>query len=613
MFNCIAALNRRLRTGRAVTNSLAGPVWQNGGRMTSSSRARWLTTAVSTALALGAWLVHAQSPQATSGQISPGDLKTWLSYIASDELGGRGNFSEGLGLAASYVADRLGEWGVKPGGDAGTYFQTVSVLGVNATGRSTVTIEVNGRSRTFKDGEGVTFPKNVGGKRRFTVDGVEFVGYGLYVPQAGIDDYARRDLKGKAVVWLGARGPGSLDPEKYRRALFNRSRYPLEMAQAVASVGPVVPPRGDSGPNAGPGQPAARGGGGERGQAQGAGPRADFTTVQRLDRPVAPAISGSDEFLEFLFSASGVSYADLKQKAEKRQPLPSVSLRNVKLTFDLEADYEIVRTQLTRNVVGIVEGTDPALRDTFVAYGAHYDHVGYSEGGIDKTASPPRRQGAVGRVTDGALDDRVWNGADDDGSGTVALLGIARAFASGPRPRRSIVLVWHTGEERGLWGSRYFVDYPPMPIDRIVAELNLDMVGRNRDDKASESNTVYLVGSDRISSELHALSEATNRSLPSPMKLDYEMNDPADPEQLYYRSDHYSYALAGIPVIFYTTGLHPDYHAHTDSEDKLEFPKLARIAELAYATGRRVADLDHAPARDNKGPRAGRTTSTTSR
>ena len=583
--------------------------------MTRRLGARWAAGACAFVLAIGA--AGAQT-RPTSPTTAADDLRTWLSYLASDELGGRANFSEGLGLAASYIVERLREWDVKPGGDAGTYFQTVSVLGVNAKSRSSVTVEVGSRTRTFKDGEGVTFPKNVGGKRRFTVDGVEFVGYGLYVPQARIDDFGGRHLEGKAVVWLGALGPASLD-QKHRRALFARARHATESAQAIAAIGPALPPRGEDGnPGERPQGGAARGqsgpAGGERSQSGGAAPapRTDFTTVQRLDRPVPPSVTASDEFFEFLFSGSGTTYAQLKERADKRQPLPRASLDGVKLTFDLDAEYDVVRTQFTRNVVGIVEGTDPRLKDTFVAYGAHYDHVGYAEGGIDRSGDPPRRQGAVGRVTASAIDDRVWNGADDDGSGTVALLAIAKAFATGVKPKRSIVLVWHAGEERGLWGSRYFVDHPPMPIDRIVAQLNLDMVGRNRDDKAAESDTVYLIGSDRISSELHAVSEAANAALPGPLTLDYAMNDPADAEQLYYRSDHYSYALAGIPVIFYTTGLHPDYHANTDSVDKIVFPKLARIAELAYATGMRVANMDHAPVRDRRGPRAGRATATAS-
>ena len=130
--------------------------------------------------------------------------------------------------------------------------------------------------------------------------------------------------------------------------------------------------------------------------------------------------------------------------------------------------------------------------------------------------------------------------------------------------------------------------------------------GRNRDDKAEEANSVYLVGSDRISSELHQLVLAVNTASPRPLKLDFEMNDPADLERIYYRSDHYSYAAKGIPIAFFTTGLHPDYHFNTDSVEKIEFEKMARIGQLVYETGRRVANLDHFPARDNLGPRAGK-------
>jgi Zn-dependent M28 family amino/carboxypeptidase len=202
----------------------------------------------------------------------------------------------------------------------------------------------------------------------------------------------------------------------------------------------------------------------------------------------------------------------------------------------------------------------------------------------------------------------VWNGADDDGSGTVTMLAIAKAFATGPKPRRSVVLVWHAGEERGLWGSRYFADYSSIPMDKIVAEVNMDMVGRDRDNKPTESNSVYLVGSDRISTELHNITIDANASLAKPLKLDFEMNDPSDLEQVYYRSDHYSYAAKGIPIVFLTTGLHQDYHANTDSVEKINYEKMVRIGQLAYEIGLRAANLDHAPVRDNKGPRAGKGT-----
>jgi Zn-dependent M28 family amino/carboxypeptidase len=183
---------------------------------------------------------------------------------------------------------------------------------------------------------------------------------------------------------------------------------------------------------------------------------------------------------------------------------------------------------------------------------------------------------------------------------------VAKAFSLGPRPKRSLIFVFHTGEERGLWGSRYYADYPSVPIEKTVAEFNLDMVGRNRDDKAEENNRLYLIGSDRISTELHNLTVDANASLPKPLTLDYELNDPADPEQFYYRSDHYSYAVKGIPIVFLTSGLQPDYHFNTDSIEKINFDKLTRVSQLVYEAGRKTADLNHAPERDNKGPRVGK-------
>lgn len=539
----------------------------------------------------------AQVSKTSKASVQADDLKTWLAYLASDELEGRATFSEGLGLAAAYIAEHLRSWGVKPGGDNGSYFQRVRVLGVKSTNHSTLTVSVNGQTKTFKDGEGITFPKNVGGKRSFTVDQVEFMGYGLDAPQANHNDYAGKDVKGKAVVYLGGAGPKGLDAQ-FRRMLGGRNRYATDQRQALASIGPAG--GGGGRPGGGGGAAGAGGAGGPGGR--GAIEQPDFTTVQRLDSPTAPTVTAQDAFFEFLFSNADVKYAELKDKATKQEALPTFALKGVSLTFNLDADYQTVRTQFTRNVVGTVEGSDPKLKDTFVAFGAHYDHVGYAEGEVVNG----NRQGAVGRVKQGATEDRIWNGADDDGSGTVTLMGLAKAYATGPKPKRSLLFVWHAGEERGLWGSRYYADYPTVAMDKIVAQLNMDMVGRNRDDKAEEENSVYLVGSDRISTELHNISMETNAKLPKPLKLDYEMNDPTDLEQVYYRSDHYSYAVKGIPIIFYTTGLHPDYHVNTDSVEKINYDKMARIGQLVYETGRRVANLDHAPARDNKGPRVGK-------
>jgi peptidase M28-like protein len=572
---------------------------------------RWLPAVALAAAFVAATFAAGGGPASITSQ----ELREWLSYVASDELQGRAVFTEGFGLAGEYVTDHLRAWGVKPGGDQGQYLQAVRVLGVKTTSHSTITVTVDGESKTFADGDGITFPKNMGGKRTLTVDRVEFAGYGLDAPGASHLDYRGKNVTGAAVVWLGANGPKNLDQGVYRRLLSGRNRYATEQLGAAASIGPVIA--------GGAGRGGRAGGTGEGDGARGAPPTApagaggrgaplpapDFTTAQRLDTPVPPNVTASDAFFEFLFSRAPSKYEDLKRKAAAQEPLPAFALSGVALTFNIDADYQIVRTQLTHNVIGVVEGTDAPLKGTYVAFGAHYDHVGYAEGEVVRSGdSGARRAGAPGRVTPGAEDDRIWNGADDDGSGTVAIMAIARAFAEGPRPKRSLLFVWHAGEERGLWGSRYFSDYPTVPIEKIVAQLNIDMIGRNRDNKASESNTVYPVGSDRISTELHNLNRAANAALPRPLTLNYEFNDPADLEQLYYRSDHYSYAVKGVPIIFFTTGLHPDYHANTDEVAKIEFDKMTRITQMVYETGLRVANLDHAPAHDNKGPRAGRLT-----
>ena len=571
------------------------------------------------AVAVVAGLVTAAAAGGATA-IKSQELREWLTYVASDELQGRAVFSAGFGLTAAYIEDHLRAWGVRPAGDNGSYLQTVRVLGVKTTSRSTVTVRVNGDARTFTDGSGVTFPRNMGGKRTLTVSRVEFAGYGLDAPGAGHVDFRGKDVKDAVVVWLGGNGPKDIDRGAYRRLLTGRARYATEQLGAAASIAPAD--GGGPGRSGGAGRSDAEGArgvqsggdsrGGQPADARGGRgtplPTPDFTTVQRLDTPQPPTVTASDAFFEFLFSAAPAKYEELKRKAAAQEPLPSFALTGVTITFNIDADYQIVRTQLTQNVVGIVDGSDPQLKKTYVAFGAHYDHVGYAEGEVTGTAGSVRRVGAPGRVSPGTEADRIWNGADDDGSGTVAVMALAKAFADGPRPKRSLLFVWHTGEERGLWGSRYFADYPAVPIEAIVTQLNIDMIGRNRDNKSSETNTVYVVGSDRISTELHNLNRAANAALAKPLTLDYEFNDPTDLEQIYYRSDHYSYAAKGVPVIFFTTGLHPDYHANTDEVSKIEFEKLARITQLVYETGARVANLDHAPARDNKGPRAGRLT-----
>jgi Zn-dependent M28 family amino/carboxypeptidase len=315
---------------------------------------------------------------------------------------------------------------------------------------------------------------------------------------------------------------------------------------------------------------------------------------------VTPQITGDETFFEFLFSAGPTPFATWRARAEAGEPLQPFSLPGVSVAIDVDNTYQVVSTQLTKNVVGMVEGSDPALRDTYVFYGAHLDHTGYR-----LSATGGRGGGGGAQPGSGAPPDLIYNGADDDGSGSTGLLGIAKAFATGPKPKRSVVFVWHAGEESGLLGSRYMADHPVVPIDRIQAVLNADMIGRSRNDDPALSETVFVIGADRISTDLHNLVVDTNGALARPLTLDYEYNDPNDSNSFYTRSDHYSYAARGIPIAFFFTGTHADYHQASDEVDKILFPKLGRIADLMYKAGFHVANSERTLTRDNLGPRAG--------
>lgn len=230
-------------------------------------------------------------------------------------------------------------------------------------------------------------------------------------------------------------------------------------------------------------------------------------------------------------------------------------------------------TTTAQNVVGILDGADPRLKAECLLISAHYDHLETVNG-------------------------QVFPGADDDASGVAAILAIARAFTHA-RPKRSVVAMFHTGEEMGLYGSRYFTDIEPLvPLDSIVTCLNIDMIGRSRasgveDGELSDANSVYIIGSDKHSSSLHRLSVETNKRLYN-LGFDYRYNDESHPSRLFYRSDHYNYARKGIPIVFFFTGLHRDYHRPSDTVEKIDFHKMTRIARTIFAIGWNVAN---APAR----------------
>jgi len=233
--------------------------------------------------------------------------------------------------------------------------------------------------------------------------------------------------------------------------------------------------------------------------------------------------------------------------------------------IDISVDIEEELT--SDNVLGYIEGSD--LKEELVIITAHYDHLGYDNG-------------------------EVCNGADDDGSGTVSVIELAEAFQKakndGHGPRRSMLFMTVSGEEKGLWGSKYYSENPVYKLENTVVDLNIDMVGR-RDDQHDYDNYIYLIGADRISMDLHLISEKINEKFIR-FDLDYTYNEKTDPNQFYYRSDHYNFAKNGIPVIFYFSGVHKDYHKPTDDVDKIDFNKLQKTARLVFYTAWEIANRD---------------------
>jgi Zn-dependent M28 family amino/carboxypeptidase len=274
----------------------------------------------------------------------------------------------------------------------------------------------------------------------------------------------------------------------------------------------------------------------------------------------------------------------------------SISAGQVPDSFALNSDKKLslivkVKSEraTTQNVVAVFEGNDPVLKNEYVALGAHYDHIG------------------TGAPVNG---DSIYNGADDDGSGTTALLAMAEALRkASTRPKRSVLFVWHAGEEKGLWGSRYFTNYPTVPLDKIVTQINIDMIGRSkkegdtnpRNNALSGPNEIYVIGSKMMSTELGDLVASVNEQYLN-ITYDFRYDDPGDPNRFFFRSDHYNYARKGIPIVFFFDGEHEDYHRPGDSVDKIDFQKMENVARTIYLTLWEVANRPVRPVVDKQLP-----------
>ena len=489
-------------------------------------------TATPLLLLLAATPVSAQAPPArtpaaaaeAAATITASDLRARIGVIAHDSMRGRATPSPGLDATAAWVASEMERLGLVPAGDSGGYVQRYDI--------ETVAVDVSGAGVGLVGGRDLLpslspyLPAALSGEAEVVV------ARGTGDAEAGV---ARADVAGKVVVVAGPSGTDA-----------SRDRATLGVVQALL-----------------PGEPLAIL------LASDADDRSWEAATRAWEARRWTRVGGAEGLPVFdardgsLVAALGAAVDPAALRAARGEAL---SVRPVQGTLRLETRVRVLESARAPNVAGILPGSDPALRDEYVVFSAHMDHVGV--GAPDATG------------------DSIFNGADDDASGTATVVELAEAFASlDPRPRRSLLFLTVSGEEEGLWGSDYFAAHPPVPAEAMVANLNIDMIGRNWAD------TIVAIG--RQHSDLGATLEAVNAAHPE-LGLT-AIDDPWPEESFYTRSDHFNFARRGVPVLFFFSGTHEDYHRPSDEVELIDVEKTARIGRLLFWLGLDVADRTQPP------------------
>jgi len=475
--------------------------------------------------------------------ITAEDAKKHLSILASDEYEGRETGKPGAEKAANYIAAEFKRLGLQAPVD-GSYFFNVPLT----ENSMKISFSVNGQ--VAANGQDFFTRSNVA-DNSITANEIVFVGYGTEA------ELSTTDIAGKVILLVNEDKPEAGKPTNTsyrataaRNAILKnlQSKSPALILAANGEIADLMKRFGSSVTGA---RLTIK-----TGETKG-------TTQQTAVVHITTALADQ------LVKSSGKSYADLK----------ATSAQTIKA--DVKADFHTEQKDVKAvDVLGYLPGTD--LKDEVLVFSAHYDHIGLNPNGKDK----------------------VNNGADDDGSGTTGILEIARAFTQakkdGHGPRRSILFLGNVGEEKGLLGSEYYTDHPVFPLANTITDLNIDMIGRVGEEyigKADSANYVYTIGSAMLSKELHQINEDANAKY-THLEQDYKYDDPKDPNRFYYRSDHYNFAKHGVPIIFYFNGVHADYHQPGDEVSKINFPLLAKRAQLVFYTGWELANRDKRPVVD---------------
>jgi hypothetical protein len=492
-----------------------------------------------------------------AAQIQPADLKADLYFLASDDLAGRNATSLEDHIATDYIAAEFMRLGLKPVGDGGTYFQKMNIItGDLDHEHTTLTATVGGvdRSYTLKKDFWWTHqslrPAKVCGQ-------VAFAGYGIDAPEYAYSDFSGINLKGKIAI-VFSREPQANDPtskfmgdfDTYHA--FDRDKVEELRKQGVAGLLIVQ----DQVPRGTRSIPAS---------SQRASDSPLYALVGKMwDIPV---FTIRRDVADQLLAPSGKTSDSLQ--AEIDRTMRPHSFEVPKSSVCMAKAFTNLQTHEGRNVVGLLEGSDPKLKAQTIIVSAHHDHMGISNG-------------------------HIYHGADDDGSGVVGVMEIAKALVRGNiHPKRSVLFIAFDGEERVYLGSYYYVTHPIVPLNKTVANLNMDMIGRNENDPNwptpadGNVNMVNVLGT-RYNPALRQIIDRENKL--EGLKLDYKM-DRVDPDSLWARSDQFWFAMLHIPQVEFQTGLHPDYHTENDTWDRVNYPKLTKIIRLVFLS---VADLANA-------------------
>ncbi len=516
--------------------------------------------------ALAAGCAHpAEAPVATpvAGPLivppTAAELRRDLTVFASDSFRGRETGTADERRAAAFLVERLTRIGAAPAGDSG-YLQRVPLVRIRLGAATQFTVQRGSVASSARYVTGLVpliAPNGVGPSPALHAEGdLVFAGYGVSRPDAG-DDLARIPIEGRVVVVINGAPPGA--DAAWRSELESPNaigpRLDRILARRPAAVIVLV-----TGASADLYDPMRR--------------AVDHGVLQLASAPQAD--SGATRTLP----AHGLPAAPMLLLGEPAAGSPLLPRRwprddraQVLTGLRFIANAGIERTPVQSfNVVAALPGQDSAMARSWVEYSAHYDHLG---------------------IVPAADGDSVAHGADDDGSGSVALLAIARAMRQSPPPRRSVLFVWHTGEEEGLLGSRYFASHPVVPLDSIVALINADMIGRN----APES--LYVVGPGAaprgVSRPLGKLVDSVNASMPAPFAFARVWDSPTNPQRVYFRGDAFPYGERGVPVALFTTGLHPDYQQVSDEAGRIDYAKLAHVSQLLYQLGEALANREGRP------------------